>query len=56
MMDQLNSCPYCKNFEGTGFKVDGTVQRYNFCPVCGRPYTPEGIEIFNRRMRSEQQK
>jgi len=56
---RLEPCPYCENFEGIGFEVGGgKVQRYNLCPVCGRPYTSEGMEIQNLRakmIQSEQE-
>lgn len=49
-MDMLMSCTFCENFQGTMFDIeDGKAQRYNFCPMCGRPYTSEGKEILNRR-------
>lgn len=49
-MSELTPCPYCENFEGSWFKVDNDqVERFNFCPVCGRPYTPQGAEMFQRR-------
>ena len=31
-------CPYCENFEASGFTAQGTVQVFRFCPMCGRPY------------------
>jgi len=52
---EQNPCPYCENFEGTGFKVEnGKVQRFNLCPVCGKPYTAEGAELFNQRAQENQ--
>ena len=49
-METLTPCAYCENFEGSVFKVkNGEMQRFNFCPVCGRPYTPEGTQMLLRR-------
>lgn len=43
-MDQTMPCPYCENFEGTCFTAQGKVQAFQFCPICGRPYTRNGAE------------
>ncbi len=48
-MNELSSCTYCENFEGEMILVNGNVQRYNFCPICGRPYTSDGIDLLERR-------
>lgn len=48
-MEERTPCAFCENFEGSGFMVQGKIQVYNFCPVCGRPYTPKGTEMLNRR-------
>lgn len=54
-MEVLTPCTYCENFEGSVFEVgNGKTQRFNFCPVCGRPYTPEGAEMLTRRAQPEQ--
>lgn len=52
-MEERTSCPFCENFEGSGFTVQGKLQVFNFCPVCGRPYTPLGAEILNHRRKPE---
>ncbi len=51
-MNKLSSCTYCENFEGEMILVNGNVHHYNFCPICGRPYTSDGIDLLVRRTAS----
>ncbi|HEX2985478.1 MAG TPA: hypothetical protein VHO71_01540 [Caproiciproducens sp.] len=53
-MEERTPCPYCENFEGSGFEVqNGNLEVFNFCPVCGRPYTPRGAELLDLRVKPE---
>lgn len=52
-MEERTPCPYCENFEASGFIVQGEVKAFNFCPMCGRPYTPQGADMLNRRRKPE---
>lgn len=52
-MEERTPCPYCENFEGSGFIAQGKLEVFNFCPVCGRPYTPKGAELLERRRQPE---
>lgn len=55
-MDDLTPCPYCENFEASGFVAqEGKVQVFNFCPVCGRPYTKEGRQMLIHRAEKERE-
>lgn len=48
-MDVTTSCTFCETFQGEMFEANGEVHRYNFCPACGRPYTPDGTQMLNQR-------
>lgn len=53
-MEKTTPCPYCENFEAAGFEVEsGEFQKYNYCPVCGRPYKQIEIEIINLQKKKE---
>lgn len=52
-MEERTPCPYCENFEASCFMAQGKLQAFNFCPVCGRPYTPEGANMQNGRKKPE---
>lgn len=48
-MEERTPCAFCENFEASCFRAQGKIQAFNFCPVCGRPYTPEGAEMLSGR-------
>ncbi len=52
-MEEKTPCPYCENFEAAGFMVQGKLQVFNFCPVCGRPYTHLSAEMLDGRSKAE---
>lgn len=52
-MDFTTSCTFCENFQGEMFEANGEVHRYNFCPACGRPFTPEGARMLCERQNSD---
>lgn len=37
-MEEKACCPFCENFEASCFMVQGKLQAFRFCPVCGRRY------------------
>ncbi|HEX3017608.1 MAG TPA: hypothetical protein VHP31_07140 [Caproicibacter sp.] len=33
--------------------AQGKLEVFNFCPMCGRPYTPKGAELLNERRKPD---
>lgn len=52
-MEERTPCAYCEYFEASCFMAQGKLQTFNFCPICGRPYTPEGAKMLNGRKKPE---
>lgn len=55
-MEVPTPCPYCENFEASGFETsDGKIQTFRFCPVCGRPYPERGTGLLNQRAAEQEE-
>lgn len=52
-MEERTPCVYCENFQGSCFMAQGKLEVFNFCPMCGRPYTPKGAELLNERRKPD---
>jgi len=49
-MEKLKACPYCEGFESGEFEdEDGKFQKFNFCPICGKPFNEAGKKILAAR-------
>lgn len=56
-MEELKPCPYCESFESGDFEdEDGKFKKFNFCPICGKPFNEAGKKILAARRTASKNK